>query len=169
MDKNTFDAADPIIDDIADATTVLFNDASAKELRNLLTKLQEAVGSQFLLNLTLNVDIFDEEDGRCLPLLQTGLSGFGIGEPFQTWNDSSSQRYIADGEMLVVPHDRCPKCWEEWDFKFEHPTCPNCKATLGEDVKVCSIRTFVLCARKERYRRRTRLAPNAAFTLIRKR
>jgi len=38
--------------------------------------------------------------------------------------------------MLVVPHDRCPRCWEIWDFKFKHESCTHCGATLGEEVKL---------------------------------
>jgi hypothetical protein len=40
------------------------------------------------------------------------------------------------GEIQVVPHDRCPRCYGVWDFKFKNPACPGCGATLGRDVKV---------------------------------
>jgi hypothetical protein len=136
MDKITFEAADPIIDEVADAASVLLQDDSLKEMCRLLNNLKAAVGSQYDISLSLNVDIFDEAKNRTMPLLQTGLSGFGGEKPFQTWGDSSPHRYIADGEILIVPHDRCPKCWEPWDFKFMHPVCANCGATLGVDVKV---------------------------------
>lgn len=136
MEKTTFQAADPIVDEVSEAASILLQDVSTKELCRLLTKLTEAIGSRYEVSLSLNVDIFEEAKNRTMPLLQTGLSGFGGAKPFQTWGDSSPQRYIADGEMLIVPHDRCPKCWEVWDFKFLHPTCANCGATLGKDVKV---------------------------------
>jgi len=136
MDKQTFEIADPIVDEIADAATVLLESAGAASLRSLLTKLQEAIGSRYLVGLRLDVDVFDTEKDRCLPLLQTGMSGFGNDKPYQTWGDSTPQRYIVGGEVLVVPHDRCPQCWEGWDFKFDHPSCSHCGATLGRDVKL---------------------------------
>jgi hypothetical protein len=79
---------------------------------------------------------FDQEKERSLPLLQTGLSGFGDEEPHIATGDSSPQKYVADGEIQVVPHDRCPRCWEIWDFKFDNRSCRECGATLGENVKV---------------------------------
>ena len=136
MDTKTFEIANPIVDEIADAASVLFKDAALRDICKLLTKLKQALGSRYGIGLSLVVDVFDEEEDRCMPLLQTGLSGFGNEAPYQTWGDSTPQRYIADGEMLVVPHDRCPRCWEDWDFKFKHPTCASCGATLGVDVKV---------------------------------
>ncbi|MHB1038509.1 MAG: hypothetical protein ACYC0Y_28130 [Pirellulales bacterium] len=136
MDKTTFEIADPILDEIAEVTSELLDSAETKKLRSLLTKLNKAIGGRYLVSLHLNVSVFDVEKGRCLPLLQTGLAGFDGDKPFQACADSTEQRYIADGEMVVVPHDRCPLCWEEWDFKFLHPACSHCGAHLGTKVKV---------------------------------
>jgi hypothetical protein len=43
---------------------------------------------------------------------------------------------MVNGEIQVVPHDHGPRCWEQWDFKFENRTCPHCGTTLGQDCKV---------------------------------
>ncbi|MEK6235548.1 MAG: hypothetical protein N2C14_12640, partial [Planctomycetales bacterium] len=32
--------------------------------------------------------------------------------------------------------DRCPKCWETWDFKWDNPACSHCDAELGENCKI---------------------------------
>ncbi|KKK63786.1 hypothetical protein LCGC14_2990770, partial [marine sediment metagenome] len=114
----------------------LLNSPETEKLRSLLSKLNEAIGSRYLVSLHLDVTVFDVEKERCLPLLRTGLAGFDGEKPFQAGGDSTEQRYIADGEMVVVPHDRCPLCWEEWDFKFVHPTCSHCEVHLGTSVKV---------------------------------
>lgn len=135
MDKTTFEIIDPIVDEIADATTDIL-ESQTQELRVLLTKLAKAIGSRYSVSLDISVGIFDEAKERALPVLQTGLSGFGGDKPYQTWADSTPQRYIVTGEMAVVPHDRCPRCWEVWDFKFKHPTCSHCGATMGKEVKL---------------------------------
>ena len=136
MDKTTFDIADPIVDKIAEAATELLDSPETEKLQSLLSKLNKAIGDRYSVSLDLNVSVFDVEKERCLPLLQTGLAGFDGDEPFRAHGDSTAQRYIADGDMVVVPHDRCPICWEAWDFKFLHPACPHCEAELGNNVKV---------------------------------
>ena len=134
MDKTTFETADPIVNDIADAVTALL-ESQTTQLRALLTQLNKAIGNRYAVSLDVSVGIFDRDEERIMPLLQTGLSGFEGEKPYHTWADSAPQRYVVGGEMLVVPHDRCPKCWEAWDFKFKHPTCEHCGATMGKDVK----------------------------------
>ena len=135
MDKTAFEIADPIVDEIADAVTEML-ESQTEKLRSLLTQLNKAIGSRYAVSLDVSVGVCDMEKERSLPLLQTGLSGFGGEEPYQTWADSTPQRYVVDGEMLIVPHDRCPKCWEVWDFKFKHPACRHCGATMGKEVRL---------------------------------
>jgi ribosomal protein S27AE len=136
MDKTTFETADPILDEIAEVANALLDSEEMEALRSLLTKLNKAIGNRYLVALHLNVDVFDIEKERCLPLLQTGLGGFDRDQPFLACGDSTEQRYVADGEMVIVPHDRCPLCWEDWDFKFLNPACSHCGAHLGVNVKV---------------------------------
>jgi hypothetical protein len=136
MDKNTFEIADPIINEIDEGITELFASNELEKVRSLLFQLNKAVGNRYVISLGVNVDIYDKEQNRCLPLLQTGLSGFDTEKPYQTYGDSTPHRYIVGGEMLTVPHDRCPRCWETWDFKFKYQTCDHCGATMGKDVKL---------------------------------
>jgi hypothetical protein len=74
----------------------------------------------------------------CVPssFHNTGLCSTDEGPPFRAWGDSSPQRYLVSGEIQVVPHNHCPKCWEIWDFKFENRTCQHCGTTLGQGCKV---------------------------------
>jgi ribosomal protein S27AE len=136
MDKATYEIADAIVDEIAEIANELLKSAETAKLRSLLTELNQAIGSRYLVGLHLNVDVCDTEKERCLPLLQTGIAGFDQDKPFLACGDSTPQRYIAGGEMVVVPHDRCPLCWEEWDFKFKHQSCAHCGAILGKDVRM---------------------------------
>ena len=76
MDKTIFEAADPITDEIAEATTELLESEATQKLRGLLAKLNKVIGTQYAVSLVLNVEVFDDEKKRNLPLLQTGMSGF---------------------------------------------------------------------------------------------
>lgn len=136
MDKTTFEAIEPIVDEIAEVANELLKSVAAEKLQSLLTKLNATLGSRYLVGLHLNVDVSDTEKERCLPVLQTGLAGFDRDKPFLACGESTPQRYIVTGELLVVPHDRCPSCWEEWDFKGLHSTCPYCGVSLGKEVKI---------------------------------
>jgi hypothetical protein len=136
MKRELFDAVDPCLDEFAELLdTVLEGEASAK-FREALAELSGILGKGYFVGLNIVVDVFDEEGEKSLPLLTTGLAVSHGQEPFRTWGDSSPQRYVLDGEMVTVPDDRCPKCWEVWDFKWLNPTCPHCDATLGANVRI---------------------------------
>ena len=73
MDAATFDAADPLVDKIADIVdSALLSDQLAK-LRQVLEELGKAVGPRYSANLSVIVDVFDRENGKAMPLLNTGL------------------------------------------------------------------------------------------------
>jgi hypothetical protein len=101
-----------------------------------LARLSEKVGPRYSANLTVCVDVFDADRSHALPLLTTGLSTSQGEPPHKTYGDSTPQKYVVDGEIQVVPHDRCPKCYGLWDFKLNHPSCSECGATLGREVKL---------------------------------
>jgi hypothetical protein len=136
VDPNTFEVADPLVDEVADLVDVALLSEQLAGLRKALDELGKAIGPRYSASLNVTIDIFDRERGKAMPLLNTGLSATDDGPPFRTWGDSSPQRYLVNGEIQVVPHDHCPKCWEQWDFKFENLTCPHCGTTLGQDCKV---------------------------------
>jgi hypothetical protein len=136
MDRSTFESVTPILDEIAATLDEnLYSDEFAS-VRLLLARLSERVGRRYSVNLNVSVDVFDTERTNALPLLTTGLSTSKGETPYQTFGDSTPQKYLVDGDIQVVPHDRCPKCYGLWDFKLKHPSCPDCGATLGSDVKL---------------------------------
>lgn len=136
MDPSTFSAADPFVDKIADLVDAALTSDQLASLRQVLEELGKVVGPRYSANLTVVLDVFDREREMAMPLLNTGLSAADDGPPYRTWGDSSPQRYLVEGEIQVVPHDYCPKCWGIWDFKFEHRTCQQCGTMLGQDCKV---------------------------------
>ena len=69
-------------------------------------------------------------------LLTLGLSTSEGKPPFKIYGDSTPQKYVVNGEIQVVPHDRCPHCYGVWDFKLNHLSCTECGATMGQEVKL---------------------------------
>ena len=136
MDRSTFESADPIIDEMGAMLNELLDSDRFSALRLALARLSEAVGPRYSVNLNVSVDIFDAERSNALPLLTLGLSTSKGESPYKTYGDSTPQKYVVNGEIQVVPHDRCPHCYGVWDFKLNHPSCSECGATMGKEVKL---------------------------------
>lgn len=136
MDKLTFDAAEPLIEDTAVIVDQTLTSNQLGALRDRLSQLNEVIGDRYSVSLNVTLEIFDRDRMGALPVLNTGLSVSEGGVAFQTWGDALPQRYIVDGEVQVVPNDRCPKCWGEWAAKYEKLGCPHCDATLGGNCKI---------------------------------
>ena len=136
MDRSTFESADPILDEMGAMLDELLDSDRFSALRLALARLSEAVGPRYSVNLNVSVDVFDAERSNPLPLLTLGLSTSKGETPFKTYGDSTPQKYVVNGEIQVVPHDRCPHCYGVWDFKLNHPSCSECGATMGQEVKL---------------------------------
>jgi len=133
VDPETFNAVQPLLDRIAELAE---KQLDSEELRSLMAELGKVVGKKRIASASIIVDVFDEDRGCSLPLLTTGLTAFPDHEPSHTWGDSTPQRYVVEDGIKVVPHDRCPKCWQLWDFKLQNPSCPHCGITLGDKCKL---------------------------------
>jgi len=136
MDKSTFEIVDPLMDDVDELVTQVLGSDELARLREALARMGQAIGDRYSVNLSVIVDVFDRKREQALQLLNTGLSTSEGREPYRTYGDSTPERYIVEGEMQVVPHDRCPKCWNAWDFKWQDHACSHCDATLGENCKI---------------------------------
>lgn len=136
MDQETWRKAEDQIEDLSDALDELLDSPELELIRELLGKLSQTAGEAYGVNLTCLVELFDRNEDRTLPLVSMGVSGSSDGDTYRTWDDCSFHRYLVDGEICVVPHDRCPKCWGEWGFKWENRECPCCDAKLGSDCKI---------------------------------
>jgi hypothetical protein len=136
MDRSSFESADPIVDRLAEMIGQVLDSPQFESVRQALAQLSEAVGEEYSVNLNLGIEVFDPQRPHALPLLMTGFSASAGKDPYRTWGDSTPQKYVVDGEIQIVPHDRCPRCYGTWDFKFMHRSCRWCAATLGREVKV---------------------------------
>ncbi len=134
MTPEEFQNAETNLDVIAEQLSEWLDAETSQILKQRLTELSKQLGLS--INLELNVTAIDESCESQLPLLQTGLATREGSTPYQFWSDSTPMRYVANGEITVVPHDRCPVCWSAWDFKYLHPTCKSCGSRMGQEVKL---------------------------------
>lgn len=140
MDQESWKAADERADEIAEKLDQLFDSPTMEEIKRLVGQLSVELKGGPTVSLNCSIDLFDPDNEhrleRELRILTTGISTTGSGEVYRTHGDSSPQRYVVDGEISVVPHDHCPKCWGDWGFKWQHRSCPTCDAVLGENCRI---------------------------------
>lgn len=131
MDQRTWEQVEPQLTEMSSELQRLLASPEAAKLRDMLAKVSRTMPRHHSANLKCVLEIIDSQREKSLPVLtiQTGASE--LGEVFTASTDSSPHRYIVDGEIEVVPQDRCPKCLEEWGFKWICPDCPHCNAKLG--------------------------------------
>ena len=75
MDKNTFEMADPIVDEIAEALGTLLESSETTALRNLLSKLNTTLGSRYEASLVVNVEVVRPRAGTKSAVAPNGTFG----------------------------------------------------------------------------------------------
>ena len=136
MEGQLWEQADERIDRIADLLDEVLDSPACDPLRAALSELAASLQGKLRVSLSCVLDVCREEHEVALPLLNTGIAVAEDGSTYRCWNDSLPQRYVVDGNIRVVPHDRCPNCWNLWDFKWLHRTCPHCPTSLGDNCRV---------------------------------
>jgi hypothetical protein len=133
MQADEFSKIDPILDDI---TEIVQDQFESEQLRQALKTIGDIAGKGRVACFKVVVEIFDEKKETALPYLAMGLISDANGEPYTSWDDASLQRYVTKDGIVVVPHDRCPSCWEDWDHKLEDNSCRHCGLSMGDDCKL---------------------------------
>ena len=133
MEADKFSQIDPILDDI---TEIIQDQFESEELRQAIQTIGKIVGKGRIACFKVVLEVFDEQKETALPYLAMGLISDANEEPFTSWDDASLQRYVTKDGIVVVPHDRCPSCWEEWDHKLEETSCRHCGLSMGDDCKL---------------------------------
>lgn len=131
-----FASLDPVAEALNEQCDKWLMSEQLANVREALRKAAAELPSNYSVSIDVELRVFDRDRGHSMYLLTTGLCSCGAEPPYRTSGDASVHRYIADGELCELPHDRCPRCWDCWDFKLEHPECAHCGAKLGRDVKL---------------------------------
>jgi hypothetical protein len=112
-------------------------------LKDAMQKAMTELPAEWSLSLDVSLSVFDREREASLPIMRRSLCSADTNEPYLADADSSIHRYVVDGEVCNVPQDRCPNCWNEWDFKLgapempvSHRNCPNCEYEIGKEIKL---------------------------------
>jgi hypothetical protein len=135
MDRQTFEQVDPLVDEVAEQVSALIDGDQLATIKQKLADISRCLCDDFSVTLEINLKISDPE-GLTLPLLQTGLTTSAGAAPYEFTGDSTPQRYVVYGDVVIVPHEYCPQCWGDWGFKDRHPKCPDCGIEMGEAVKL---------------------------------
>ncbi|WP_010588361.1 hypothetical protein [Schlesneria paludicola] len=131
MDQRTWEQVEPQLAEMASELERLLASPDATKLRDMLAKVSRTMPRHHSASLNCALEIFDSQREKSFPVLTIGMGVSELGEVFSTLGESGSHRYIVNGEIEVVPQDRCPKCLDEWGFKWICHQCPHCDAQLG--------------------------------------
>ena len=135
MNKQEFEMVDAFADCANNKIDELHENKQLEEVLNKLHETARQLPSRYSISIDIKVNIFDSEKEAQISILNTGFNAHSNEKPYRYYGDSSIQKYFVEGEISVVPHNYCPHCWGEWDFKFRHPVCPECNCELGKQVK----------------------------------
>ena len=135
MKASDYEKLTSVVDLSHHVCSTFLESEAVSELRAALQKVSRDLPG---LSLSLNCvfEVFDEHRPEALPLLNIGLTTSDGREPYIATGDSTDHRYVTDDGICQLPHDRCPLCWGEWDFKIHQTSCSSCGASLGKDVKL---------------------------------
>lgn len=136
MKENEFERLNALADQLNSRCDEWFDSPAMVEFKKLLQRASALLPDSYSLELSVELRVLDEPRRGFVRMLTAGL-GCNAGQPpFRCSGDSTPQRYIVDGELCEIPHDYCPRCWGDWDFKFDNPQCPDCGCRLGPDLKI---------------------------------
>ena len=149
MKASEFKALDPLAGALDERCDRWFASPEFAALKEALVRAAATLPPSYSMSVDVELRVFDSARERGgLSLLRTGLSASGEGELYRTAGDSTAHRYVVGGEICELPDGRCPRCWGDWDFKVRQPTCPQCRYSLGKEVKLLLDRD--LCPHCER-------------------
>ena len=143
MNADLWRKLDPLADQTSEAIGRFLTSPEATDMKSALKQAAALLPDGYSVSLDIRMEVFDPERGEVLPLLTMGLATSGKSDPYLTHGDSSPTRYVVDGDICEVPHDRCPHCWALWDFKLlpggnaaGNNHCDSCGYGLGKEVKL---------------------------------
>ena len=137
MKQDDIKYLDQLADDVDKKLSDLYEKGELKELERRLGEVCQKINDRYSVTLTLNLEVYDENRDKIITLVNNGISCFGRETPYRvTRSSSTNHTYILEGERVRIPHNYCPKCWFEWDFKLDNPVCPNCEIEMGKEIRL---------------------------------
>lgn len=129
------------IEDLCDDMYELFHDLHDKGKFNAFKAKMEAISRDLpeSVSIAFNWEIqmvHETGEKSPLPFYEMGVMTDEDNQCVNYKGGSTLETYIIDEQMMKIPHDRCPSCWEVWAFKFKERQCPHCSVTLGKEVKI---------------------------------
>jgi ribosomal protein S27AE len=136
MDQADFVVASEVASKIAKAVEDSWRLPELKPVRELLKQMGKVLSGRYCSTLRVTVEVADLQQSHSFPLAIAGLASSGGNEMAHLFCSIAFRKYIWDGMVKVVPHDRCPSCWQTWQSKLTNTTCPNCSVAMGDHVKL---------------------------------
>ena len=136
MDREKFETIDPMLDQLADVLDDETNEKPWLAIKQRLAEISALLGEEYSVTLEVKLQVHEFKREQSLPLVRMGFTTSNGAEPCLHCDDSSPQRYVVNGSLVIVPHDNCPACWGVWDFKELHPACSHCCVRMGQQVKL---------------------------------
>ena len=59
-------------------------------------------------------------------------------------------KFLLDGDIVCVPNSKCPRCYEDWDFKSVNSECVSCGLAFGASCGCLNLQfalqSLIICA-----------------------
>ena len=143
MNDNLWRQLEPHAHQTDEEVERFLSSSNADALKQIVKRAVAILPEGYSVSLDITLNVFDPERGNVLPLSDTSLTASRNEEPYMAYGDCTPCRYLVNGEISEVPHDRCPNCWAGWSFKIGTPDtppealeCSCCGYGLGEQIKL---------------------------------
>ena len=136
MDADQFDKIDELADDVYDKFDELHKKGIFADIETKMKEICSHLKEGDSISVNFDVEVFSAEKEQTITLIKRGLACSRDQETHLVRSGSTAHRYIVNGQIVKLPHDSCPNCWGEWDFKLLHTTCLSCEYTMGKEIKL---------------------------------
>lgn len=136
MGPEKFKEANKIVDSIANEVSGLHDTGHLDEVQKSLEHFCRNLDEKLSINVTINVNIFDEDREKSVELTEFGYSCNGGERAYPVSSREAFNRYKINNEIVEIPASYCPVCWSIWDFKEFGQSCRECNNTFGKEVKL---------------------------------
>ena len=136
MDSEQFDKMDKLADDVYEKFDDLYKQGVLADIEAKLKDVCSHLKEEYSISINLDMEVFSSKKEQTITLTKRGLACFRGEKPYLASSGSTAHRYVVNGQIFKLPHDYCPNCWGEWDFKLLHHTCPVCDYSMGKEIKL---------------------------------